>query len=211
MEDARAGVDLLTRENSDLRTKFSELQRKHANLRREAEAAVKEERRRGAASLQEQLSRLQGPAGFEALKRENLALQERLADAQRKARAEINAAQERARVSEAGRAAAYDLGRRLEAQLSAVMNQASKLHQKVAVGPPASAATSDRNTAVLPSTPVPQQQQHQQQQVCEVAPTLHGSVVGPGLADLCVALFTCMQLKGNALLTTPGGILSTDS
>lgn len=166
-EAAAAGNDLLTRENNDLKTKLSELQRSHASLRRSAEAAVSEERRRSAASLQEQLYRLKGPAGFDVLKHENLDLQKRLSGLQhhhgelkRQAQAAINAAEERARASEVGRAAAYDLSRKLEAQLSSVMDQASKLHQAAAASTPAAAAvTAHGSAADPPPAPVRQQQQ----------------------------------------------------
>eukprot|EP00903_Cladosiphon_okamuranus_P005884 g5820.t1 len=182
---AGGGADLLMRENIALKTKLADLQRKHASLRREAETVVTEERRESATNLREQLSRLQGPAGFDVLKKENLALQERLACLQRQhgnlrrqAQAAINAAEERARASEAGRAAAYELGRRLEAQLSTVMDQASKLHQAVAVAPPAATVEIHGGAAVAPSAPIrrppppPPPPQQQQQQVFVMTPSL---------------------------------------
>ncbi len=136
------GAELpLERENADLRAKLSELRVKLADvqsaqvsLRQAAHAAVGDERRKGAALLQEQLARLQGPEGFSLVKRENSDLRGRLselrnqhADLRLQAQVAINAAEERARASEAGRAVAVDLGRRLQAQLSSLMGDSSEL------------------------------------------------------------------------------------
>lgn len=156
---------LLERENADLKAKLSELRAKLADvqsaqtsLRQAAHTAVGDERRKGAALLQEQLARLQGPEGFSLLKRENSDLRNRLSELRNQhtelrvqAQVAINAAEERARASEAGRAVAVDLGRRLQAQLSSLMDDPSGLllhgpqRQPFPVGPPAAAAASTAN------------------------------------------------------------------